>query len=59
MGDITTGDFDRFPKRFPLGEAAARKVEDRLSALSVPEDQYLPGASPSRPRKRSRPGSPT
>jgi NTE family protein len=41
MGDITTGDFDRLPETIPLGEAAARKVEDRLKALSVPEDQYL------------------
>jgi NTE family protein len=40
MGDITTGDFDRLPETIPLGEAAARKVADRLAALSVPADQY-------------------
>jgi NTE family protein len=40
MGDITTGDFDRLPETIPLGEAAARKVADRLAALSVPAEQY-------------------
>jgi NTE family protein len=40
MGDITTGDFERLPETIPLGEAAARKVTDRLSALAVPAPQY-------------------
>jgi NTE family protein len=40
MGDITTGDFERLPETIPLGEAAARKVADRLSALAVPPEQY-------------------
>lgn len=40
MGDITTGDFDRLPETIPLGEAAARKVADRLRELSVPAAQY-------------------
>ena len=40
MGDITTGDFERLPETIPLGEAAARQVTDRLSALAVPAPQY-------------------
>jgi NTE family protein len=40
MGDITTADFDRLPETIPLGEAAARKVTDRLAALSVPVPEY-------------------
>jgi NTE family protein len=40
MGDITTSDFDRMPETIPLGEAAARKVTDRLKALAVPPEQY-------------------
>src|SRR5215510_6807228 len=40
MGDITTGDFDRLPETIPLGEAAARKVADRLATLAVPPEQY-------------------
>ncbi|HEU4517007.1 MAG TPA: patatin-like phospholipase family protein, partial [Steroidobacteraceae bacterium] len=40
MGDITTGDFERLPETIPLGETAARKVADRLAALSVPAPQY-------------------
>src|SRR4029077_10817338 len=41
MGDITTSDFERVPDTIPLGEAAARKQEARLAALSVPESEYL------------------
>ncbi len=41
MGDITTADFDRVPDTIPLGEAAALKVADRLSALSVGDAQYM------------------
>ena len=40
MGDISTADFDRLPETIPLGEVAARKVADRLSALAVPAAQY-------------------
>jgi NTE family protein len=40
MGDITTGDFERLPETIPLGEAAARKLMDRLSTLAVPASQY-------------------
>jgi NTE family protein len=40
MGDITTADFERLPETIPLGETAARKVADRLSALAVPAPQY-------------------
>jgi NTE family protein len=40
LGDYSTGDFDSLPKITPLGEAAARKVVDRLAQLSLPADQY-------------------
>jgi NTE family protein len=40
LGDYATGDFDSLPKITPLGEAAARKVTDRLAQLSLPADQY-------------------
>jgi NTE family protein len=40
LGDFSAGDFDNLPKTVPIGEAAARKVADRLRALSVPPDQY-------------------
>jgi NTE family protein len=40
MGDITTSDFDRMPETIPLGEAAARKVADRLATLAVPAPEY-------------------
>jgi NTE family protein len=35
-GDIGTSDFERVPETIPLGEAAARKVADRLAALALP-----------------------
>lgn len=41
MGDIGSADFQRVPETIPLGEAAARKVADRLSAYAVPEAEYL------------------
>ena len=60
MGDITTGDFDRLPETIPLGEVAARKVADRLSAtLSVPAPSTPPGAAPSRRPRPSKQKSPT
>ncbi|HEX4883117.1 MAG TPA: patatin-like phospholipase family protein, partial [Casimicrobiaceae bacterium] len=40
LGDYSAGDFDNMEKTWPLGEAAARKVADRLAALSLPADQY-------------------
>src|SRR5262245_11486697 len=39
-GDIGTSDFERVPETIPLGEAAARKVADRLAKLAVPEAEY-------------------
>ena len=33
LGDFDTGDFDHLPHTLPIGEAAARKVADQLSAL--------------------------
>jgi NTE family protein len=39
-GDIGTSDFERVPETIPLGEAAARKVADRLARLAVPESDY-------------------
>jgi len=41
MGDISTADFERVPDTIPLGEAAALKVANRLSALSVGDAEYL------------------
>lgn len=40
LGDFSAGDFDHLPKTIPIGEAAARKVADRLRALSLPAEQY-------------------
>ena len=40
LGDFSTGDFNNLPKITPLGEAATRKVADRLAALAIPADQY-------------------
>ena len=40
LGNFTTGDFDDLAKIAPLGEAAARKVADRLAALSIPVAEY-------------------
>ena len=39
LGDYSAADFDNLVKTVPIGEAAARKVADRLRALSLPE-QY-------------------
>jgi len=41
LGDFSTGDFDNLPKISPLGEAAARKVADRLAQLAIPEKEYV------------------
>ncbi len=40
LGDFSTGDFDNLPDIRPLGEAAARKMADRLAQLSIPVDEY-------------------
>jgi NTE family protein len=40
LGDYSTGDFDDLAKIVPLGEAAARKVADRLAQLSLPPEEY-------------------
>ncbi|WP_253700162.1 patatin-like phospholipase family protein [Cupriavidus pauculus] len=40
LGDFSAGDFNHLPKTIPIGEAAARRVADRLSALALPPDQY-------------------
>lgn len=40
LGDFSTGDFDNLPNISPLGEAAARKVADRLAQLSIPAEDY-------------------
>ncbi len=40
LGDFSTGDFDALPGIVPLGEAAARKVADRLASLSIPAAEY-------------------
>jgi len=41
MGDIGSTQFQRVPEAIPLGEAAARKVADRLAAYTVPEAEYI------------------
>ena len=41
MGDIGTADFQRVSETIPLGEAAARKVADRIAAYAVPEAEYV------------------
>jgi NTE family protein len=40
LGNFSAGDFDSLLKTIPIGEAAARKVADRLSALSLPPAEY-------------------
>lgn len=40
LGDFSTGDFDHLPSTLPIGEAAARKVADQLSKLSLPPQAY-------------------
>jgi NTE family protein len=40
LGDFSTGDFDNLTKIVPLGEAAARKIGDRLAELSIPAEEY-------------------
>lgn len=40
LGDFATSDFDNLSKTLPIGQAAARKVADQLSRLSLPPEQY-------------------
>ncbi|MCP3020230.1 patatin-like phospholipase family protein [Cupriavidus basilensis] len=40
LGDFSAGDFDHLPATIPIGEAAARKVAGRLSALALPPQAY-------------------
>jgi NTE family protein len=40
LGDFSAGDFDNLAKAVPIGEAAARKVADRLRALALPPEAY-------------------
>jgi NTE family protein len=40
LGDFSAGDFDHLLKTIPIGEAAAQKVAERLSKLSLPPAQY-------------------
>jgi NTE family protein len=40
LGDFSATDFDNLIKTVPIGEAAARKVADRLRALTLPPEQY-------------------
>ncbi len=40
LGDFSSADFDNLMKTVPIGEAAARKVTDRLQALSIPAPAY-------------------
>lgn len=40
LGNFSTGDFDHLEQIAPTGEAAARKVADRLAQLSLPAADY-------------------
>lgn len=40
LGGFSAGDFDHLPATIPVGEAAARAVAARLSALSLPPQAY-------------------
>lgn len=40
LGDYSAADFDHMTQTIPIGEAAARKVADRLAPLSLPPAQY-------------------
>jgi NTE family protein len=40
LGDYSAADFDHLEKTVPIGEAAARKVADRLRALSLTPEQF-------------------
>jgi NTE family protein len=40
LGNFSAGNFDNMKTTFPIGEAAARQVADRLAKLSLPPEQY-------------------
>ncbi len=40
LGNFSATDFDNLPKTVPIGEAAARKVADRLARYSVSPEEY-------------------
>ncbi len=40
LGDYSASDFDHMPDTIPIGEAAARKVADRLARYSLSPEQY-------------------
>jgi NTE family protein len=40
LGDYSAADFDNLTKTVPIGEAAARKVAERLRALALPPADY-------------------
>jgi NTE family protein len=40
LGNFATSDFDNLTTTLPIGQAAARKVADQLSKLSLPPEQY-------------------
>ncbi len=40
LGDFSAADFDHLTSTIPIGEAATRKVADRLAALALPAERY-------------------
>jgi len=40
LGEYSTGDFDVLPQIAPLGEAAARSMEQELRKLALPPEEY-------------------
>jgi NTE family protein len=40
LGDYSATDFDHMPDTVPIGEAAARKVQDRLARYSLTPEEY-------------------
>ena len=40
LGEFSATDFDNLPKTVPIGEAATRKVADRLARYSVSPEEY-------------------
>ena len=40
LGNYSSTDFDHMPDTVPIGEAAARKIADRLARYSLPPEQY-------------------
>jgi NTE family protein len=40
LGNFSAADFDHLPSTIPIGEAATRKVAERLAPLSLPPAQY-------------------